>query len=88
MAIHLMLYKLNVRSFISLIGFYFDSDYFLFNDMFYRQLDGSAMGNPPSCVLAIFIMNHVIEGDDTTLAVPQDKVDPTLNIFNGFHEKN
>ena len=86
-----------------IVEFLFESSYFAFEGKFYQQLDGSAMGNPASPVLANLIMNDLITRilnklpflltflklyvDDTILACPKNKIDLLLNFFNGYHDK-
>lgn len=95
--------ELSRTSFCELVGFLFSSSYFVFNDTFYQQLDGSAMGNPASPVLANLVMNELITEvvatlpfklpfiklyvDDTICACPGDKVDELLKMFNSYHHK-
>ena len=89
--------------FCKLINFLFDSSYFSFNGRVYQQLDGSAMGNPASPVLANLVMNELLLDvlhklpfdlpfiklyvDDTLLACPVDRVSQLLGYFNDFHNK-
>lgn len=81
----------------------FESSYFKFNGNFYKQLDGTAMGNPTSPVLANIVMNHLIMKsmeklnsvihfiyiyvDDLILAAPKNKIDIILSNFNSFNTK-
>lgn len=92
-----------LKTLVKLIEFCFNSSYFKFEDKFYSQLDGSAMGNPSSPILAEFVMDYIIGEslkkinvpipfiqyyvDDTILAVPYYKVDEIVNIFNSIHPK-
>lgn len=87
----------------NMIEFLFTSSYFSFNDQIYQQLDGSAMGNPASPILANLVMNELITDvekqlpfklpfiklyvDDTVLACPVDQVEHLLEHFNNFHKK-
>ncbi|XP_044753711.1 uncharacterized protein LOC123313079 [Coccinella septempunctata] len=70
---------------------------------YYLQLDGSAMGNPASPALAALVMEEAVREclgrlsfvvpfieiyvDDTFLAIPKDKSDELLSVFNGFHPR-
>lgn len=81
----------------------FETSYFKYNNSFYRQLDGSSMGNPASPVLANIVMEHVLRKilerlpfaipllclyvDDTLLAVPKDSTNLLLDHFNSFCSK-
>jgi hypothetical protein len=95
--------KLDCETFLEIVDFLFDSSYFKFNNQFYQQLDGSAMGNPASPCLANLVMNYIVEEvkkkinfvlpflkiyvDDSSLAVPKNKADYVLSVFNSCHEK-
>lgn len=86
-----------------IIKFIFDSSYFKFQDKFYKQNAGTAMGNPASPVMADFVMDYIIEQalakipfkillaliyvDDMLLAVPKDKINLVINIFNSIFSK-
>src|SRR5699024_9530299 len=88
---------------LDLIELYFETSYFTFNGKVYKQLDGSPMGNPASPTLAAIVVNYVITHvvnelefpipylklfvDDTNLAVPDDKIEYTLDKFNNFNDK-
>ncbi|VEN51651.1 unnamed protein product [Callosobruchus maculatus] len=90
-------------TFIEIINVCFDTSYFVFHGIFYQQLDGTAMGNPCSPVLANLVMEELIHTiiqsldfevpliklyvDDTILAIPADKVEHVLNRFNSYHQK-
>ncbi|XP_074112299.1 uncharacterized protein LOC141536002 [Cotesia typhae] len=95
--------KLWKKDLIDLVTICFDTSYFTFNNEFYIQLDGSAMGNPASPTLANLVMYHVLNKvirvipfriaflklyvDDTLLAVSEDRVEGLLTWFNGVHPK-
>lgn len=88
---------------IELVKMCFDTSYFTFQNDYFIQLDGSAMGNPASPSLANLVMNHVLRKvleivpfkiaflklyvDDTLLAVPESEVDGLLGWFNSIHPK-
>lgn len=88
---------------IELIEHCFDTSYFVFNKKFFKQIDGTAMGNPLSPVLANFVMTHLLETvirqlefpvplihlyvDDTLLALPSDKIDLVLGKLQNFNKK-
>ncbi|VEN48904.1 unnamed protein product [Callosobruchus maculatus] len=92
-----------LTTFIEIINVCFDTSYFVFHGIFYQQLDGTAMGNPCSPVLANLVMEELIHTiiqsldfevpliklyvDDTILAIPADKVEHVLNRFNSYHQK-
>ena len=79
------------------------STFLKFNDQFYSQIYGVAMGSPISATIANLVMEYVetkvIETldykpyffkrfvDDCILCIPENKLQYTLNKFNYFHEK-
>lgn len=86
---------------VTIVNFVFKNSYFQYNRKFYAQVRGSAMGNPASPILAELIMNNLIKFvllsldffipfifvyvDDIIMAVPRDKIEIVLRIFNSFH---
>ena len=88
---------------IKIIQFCYNSSYFKFNDKIYKQLDGMAMGNPASPVLANFVMYDLLNWvvaklpfhppllklyvDDIIMAVPHDQVESVLSTFNHYHQR-
>lgn len=88
--------------FLRLINFIFESSYFKFDNKFYKQLEGTAMGNPASPSLANLVMNFLVNSvlkkvsyhipfvkiyvDDTSLAIPKNKKKDILLEFNSFHK--
>lgn len=86
-----------------IVSFIFDSSYFTFDNETYAQLDGSAMGNPASPILANLVMNELITCvldtlpfdiplmkiyvDDSILAVPMNRENEVLQYFNSYHRK-
>lgn len=95
--------NLNFKMFSLLIEFLFNTSYFTFDNVFYQQLDGTAMGNPASPVLSNLVMNDLINFclnklpfkvdflkvyvDDTILAVPKTEVSEVMKVFNSYHHK-
>lgn len=87
---------------IELIEFCFDSGYFVFDNNFYLQKEGCAMGSPASPSLAIIAVDYVISKalslldfevpifkayvDDLFTALPRDQVNSTLQKFNSIDE--
>ncbi|CAD6207985.1 GSCOCG00010260001-RA-CDS, partial [Cotesia congregata] len=83
-----------------LIGFCYDSSYFVYQGEFYSQIEGSSMGNPASPVIANIVMNYVIGQilmllpfdvhflklyvDDTIAAIPEEEVNNILGLFNSL----
>ncbi|XP_046626164.1 uncharacterized protein LOC124307959 [Neodiprion virginianus] len=87
---------------IKLIEFCFETSYFTYNGVLYRQVEGCSMGNPASPVLANIVMNYVLQQiitvlpfniafiklyvDDTIAAVPETELNRVLELFNSFEE--
>jgi len=79
------------------------STFFQFNNNFFSQIYGVAMGSPISATIANLVMeylqNNVIKSlnfkpyffkrfvDDCILCIPKDKLQYTLNKFNLYHPK-
>lgn len=86
--------------FLELVDFCFDSSYFSFNNSFYMQNFGTAMGNPASPIFANIVLHDLISTcldrlplnipflflyvDDILLSAPEDCIDVILNEFNAF----
>lgn len=95
--------ELSRDDFISLVDLTFESSYFTYNNIFYKQIDGTAMGSPTSPSFANLIMFELFEYaveklkfniplikvyvDDLILLVPEDQIQTTFNTFSSFHEK-
>ncbi|XP_044755871.1 uncharacterized protein LOC123314576 [Coccinella septempunctata] len=91
------------RLFNNIIVHIFETSYFTFDGIIYKQLDGTAMGNPASPILANLVVNEVIfvvlntlsfrveflklYVDDTIAAIPKNATSELLDKFNGFHHK-
>ena len=89
------------KIFLDIIKFIYTNCYFTFQDKFYKQIFGSPMGSPISPILAQLVMDSLLENcigrlsfripflfkyvDDIICAVPYDKVNEILTIFNGFN---
>lgn len=86
--------------FLELIHFVLDNNYFLYEDQFYLQTFGCAMGSRLSPILSQYIMDYLLDScisklnfplafirkfvDDIILSLPENKIDETLNTFNEF----
>ena len=86
--------------FIKLIEFNISSSYFTFRGAYYRQKEGTAMGNPLSPALADLVMTTLLDDvlakidvhipcikkyvDDLFTALPADKIEYVRNALNGF----
>lgn len=80
-----------------------DANYFLFNNVFYRQIFGMPMGNPLSSIIADIVTNRLIEVslskinynpkifvkyvDDFFAIIPITLIDTFLETLNMFHYK-
>lgn len=89
------------QAFIDAVHFIFEASYCVFNKIFYKQFKGTPMGSPSSPVFAEMVMTTLLDTvlpslpfsvpflylyvDDILTAVPCDKLDVTLQIFNSYH---
>ena len=55
---------LSVQNIIELLGFYLHNLYFSYQNKFYEQVEGAAMGSPVSPIVANLYMEH-FEGEST-----------------------
>lgn len=94
---------LPMKEFLKAVEIALTSTYFQYNNCFYRQKDGCAMGAPISSVIAQLVLEHVEETtlpklsfnpvffkryvDDIITAVPKNKIDEILSTFNTYHPK-
>lgn len=92
--------NLNKTEFWKVIEFIFESNVFLFDNNVYLQKFGVPMGNCISPILSTYVLEDLIEislgklsfsvpflkryVDDILTAVPQDKIDETLKVFNAY----
>lgn len=88
---------------LNLITFCLTSSYFIFEEQYYEQIFGLAMGNPLSPICADLVLSTLQETclaklsfyipfykryvDDIITAIPREKDDEILNTFNEFHQK-
>ncbi|XP_052567242.1 uncharacterized protein LOC120421614 [Culex pipiens pallens] len=89
---------INLSLFDEIVTFVINCSYFQFQGNFYSQIEGTAMGNPFSPVIADYVTEIILDQvtseidfpvpvlkkyvDDLVLAVPKDKVDEVVAIFN------
>ena len=94
------IYKTEILNVLNLI---MQSNCFKYNNSFYSQIQGLAMGSPISPTIASIAMHFVIEAaitqldfcppflyiyaDDILTLLPSDKIQSTLNIFNSIDKK-
>jgi hypothetical protein len=92
-----------ISDFLEAIEITLNSTYFLYKNKIYKQIDGCAMGASISSVVAQLVLEDLEETvisqlnfnlpffyryvDDCILAIPRDKKDFILNIFNSYHQK-
>ncbi|XP_062714349.1 uncharacterized protein LOC134291081 [Aedes albopictus] len=78
--------------------FCIDASYFVFEGTYYQQIFGTAMGSPLSPIIAEYVMEDLLDDavaattvvipylkkyvDDLFLALPVEKVEEVLNVFN------
>lgn len=88
---------------LQLFNFVVNNSYFNFENIFYQQISGLAMGNCLSPICSDIVMSKLQNTcinklsfkvpffcryvDDIITAVPENKVDEILAIFNSFHHK-
>lgn len=88
--------------FISLMEFLFNNTHFSFNNQFYKQIFGTPMGSSISPVLANYVMDELLDNvipllsfkphflikyvDDIITAIPKDKINEILDVFNSNNE--
>ncbi|XP_053687283.1 uncharacterized protein LOC128736816 [Sabethes cyaneus] len=87
--------------FLEMVNFCMDCSYFQFDNKYYHQIKGTAMGNPLSPILAEIVIDTLIDTvmstihisipavkkyvDDLLLTVPHGKMSEVLNLFNSYH---
>lgn len=93
-----------LQIFLELVRFcMIECNYFLYNGIFYQQIFGTAMGSPLSAVLAILLLDDLIETksilfpcepvffvkyvDDFLTLIPMELIDEFLNILNGYDDR-
>ena len=94
---------LNLQQFTHAVKLTLNSTYFQYNEKFYQQIYGCAMGNPISSVIAQLVLEHLEETilptitypipffkryvDDCITAVPNNHTEDILYKFNTFNQK-
>ena len=95
--------KLPLDEFLAAIQFVFDSTYFIFNGVIYKQTFGSPMGSPLSPAIAdlvlvdleiialerlpIIVPIYYRYIDDVLMSIPRSLVKTVLEVFNSFHHR-
>ena len=93
---------MSCTEFLNIIKFILNNNYFQFNEKFYQQIFGSAMGNPISPILSDIVMEDLeIDSinklnfklafyfryvDDIILCIPKNMIDHAVNTFNSYDE--
>ena len=88
---------------MEIVDFCISCSYFTFRGKFYQQIDGTAMGNPLSPIIADYVMETLLDTvtrqhnatfpvlrkyvDDLVLALPAESVDDVRQLFNQYHGK-
>lgn len=88
------------ETFIDMVQFVFDNNFFTFNKEAFHQKSGCAMGSPASPIFSDFVMNDLIEEfvelitfglpffalyvDDSATALPKDMVQWSLDTLNSL----
>ncbi|XP_039428895.2 uncharacterized protein LOC120412472 [Culex pipiens pallens] len=94
--------NINLDLFLEMIEFCIDASYFKFNEQHYQQIFGTAMGNPLSSTVADLVMENLLVSvvhkldfqlpflkkyvDDIVTAIPPDKLDHVMEVFNSYNE--
>lgn len=93
-------YNLTKNYFIKLIEFVLDNNFFSFQQVYYKQVFGCAMGSKLSPILSQYIMDDLLDQclpklsfnipfmkkfvDDLITAIPNNGVEEILNVFNNY----
>nr|CAH7767041.1 unnamed protein product [Callosobruchus chinensis] len=91
---------LTLDSFINIISFLFQNNYFSFNNKIYKQTFGSPMGAKLSPILADYVMDDLLDlviqvlpfnlffikkyVDDLIVCLPSEGLDEILDVFNSY----
>ena len=94
--------KIPQKVFLDSIEFIFDTNFFSFNDTFYKQILGTPMGSSISPIISQFVMDDLLNDclsilpfqipflkkyvDDIICAIPADSEEVILNIFNSHNQ--
>ena len=94
--------NLSLEEFCDGIKFVVCSNFFQFNNKFFQQIFGSAMGSPVSPILCDLVLQKLENDcinklcfdvpfyyryvDDIILCVPKNLINYTLNVFNNYNE--
>lgn len=94
--------KINKKLFLEMVQFILENNYFVFQERYYSQTFGCAMGSKLSPILAQYVMDHLVKScleklpfnvpflkkyvDDIIMSVPNEEAQTTLSCFNSFCE--
>lgn len=89
--------------FLSLVDFVFDTTYFVYENIFYKQISGTPMGAIISPILAQYVMDDALDAcisklpftmpfckkyvDDIICSIPATAVNLVISVFNQYHPK-
>ena len=95
--------NINLDLFLEMVEFCMEASCFRYNNKFYMQTYGTAMGSPLSPILAEIVLETIIDKalasipftipllrkyvDDFLIAVPKDKINNVLQAFNEQEER-
>ncbi|XP_055604770.1 uncharacterized protein LOC129753003 [Uranotaenia lowii] len=95
--------NINLDMFLEIVNFCMTCSYFRYKNKFYKQIYGTAMGNPVSSPIADFVMESLLDNvtrtldfqipvlrkyvDDLLLALPREHVEKVREKFNQYHPK-
>nr|CAI5863910.1 unnamed protein product [Callosobruchus analis] len=87
--------------FLQILKFIFESNCFVFDGKYYKQIFGTPMGSSISPILVNFVLDDLVRSvlldlnfnipfikryvDDLLLALPEDKIDHVLTVFNSYN---
>jgi len=95
--------KIPLNEFLRGVDFVLNSTFFKFDNTVYKQIFGTPMGSPLSPIVAEIVLRDLEEHalnklsfhiplyyryvDDILIAIPYDRIDETLRVFNSLHER-
>lgn len=92
--------NISQKIFLEILQFIFDSTYFRFQNIFFKQILGTPMGATISPIIAQYVMDDLLNEciptlsfempflkkyvDDLICAIPNDKITELISIFNNY----